>query len=284
MSKRNKGILVKKYSGDEEEFDAEHLHQVLLKAQASTADADRITSLIEQQLYPGIRTREIYRMAFRLLKDSKPSTAARYNLKRAIMELGPTGFPFESYVAALLQAQGYMVNVGVIVQGKCVKHELDVIAQKESEHFMIECKYHSQQGQACDVKIPLYVQSRFQDVLAVWQHIPQHKKKFHQGWVVTNTRLTVDAIQYGKCAGLRLWAWDYPYNEGLKDVIDETGLFPLTCLTTLTKREKEVLLAKRIVLCREICKHPDLLRELGVGPERTKKILSEGNELCQSLI
>lgn len=284
MRKHNQKILVRKYSGAEEQFDAERLRKALRRSQASQPDTDRIVGEIEAQLYPGIRTKEIYRTAFQLLKERTPSVAARYNLKRAIMELGPTGFPFENYVAELLKVQGFNVQVGVTVQGKCVTHEIDVIAQKGNEHFMIECKYHNQHGQITDVKVALYINARFQDVAAEWRKMPGHADKFHQGWVVTNTRLTSDALQYGSCAGLRLWAWDYPNGKGLKDVIDQTGLYPLTCLTTLSTREKEALLAKRIVLCMELCHQPELLRQLSISAERLEKILAEGHDLCHTLI
>lgn len=283
MNRHNHKILVRKYSGAEEAFDAERLRKTLRRSRASEADIESVVQSVEAQLYPGIRTKEIYRIAFAQLKKQVPSTAARYNLKRAIMELGPTGFPFESYVAELLKAQGYKVQVGVIIQGQCVKHEIDVIAERDNEHFMIECKYHNQLGQVCDVKIPLYIHSRFMDVQATWQKIPGHAEKFHQGWVITNTRLTTDAIQYGTCAGLNLWSWDYPAGKGLKDVIDRIGLYPITALTSLSASEKGMLLARRIVLCKELCNHPETLVRIGISGQRIENVLVEGRELCEAL-
>ena len=129
-----------------------------------------------------------------------------------------------------------------------MRHEIDVIAEKENNHIMIECKYHNLPGTICDVKIPLYINSRFKDVEASWIQLPGHDKKFHQGWVVTNTRFTQDAIQYGTCAGLKLIGWDYPNGEGIRSKIDTLGLYPITCLTKLSKFEKQQLLEKRIVL------------------------------------
>lgn len=281
---RHTSILVRKYSGIEEPFNAETLRKALLKSGAHEEVAAKIVATIEQQLYPGISTREIYKVAYRLLKQNARPTAARFNLKRAIMELGPTGFPFENFIGELLKTQGYKVHVGVIVQGKCVKHEVDVIAEKDNEHFMIECKFHNRVGECSDVKIPLYVHSRFLDVAAEWKNLPGHSDKVRQGWVVTNTRLSDDAIQYGSCAGLRLWSWDYPHGKGIKDFIDQTGLYPLTCLTTLTKHEKAALLSQRVVLCQELCQQPQLLQQLGISAERSARILKEGNELCQTLI
>ena len=147
---------------------------------------------------------------------------------------------------------------------------------------MIECKYHSDQGRTCNVKIPLYIQSRFLDVEKQWQKQPGHQMKFHQGWVYTNTRLTTDAIQYGTCMGLGLVSWDYPRENGLKDRIDQSGLHPLTALTTLTRAEKTKLLDEGIVLCKELHESPKLLEKIGVPKSRHKNILIDSSELCKT--
>ena len=131
-------------------------------------------------------------------------------------------------------------------------HEVDVEAEKEDKHFMIECKFHSDQARKCDVKIPLYIHSRFEDIRQQWAKQPGHHQRFHQGWLVTNTRFTTDAIEYGTCVGLNLISWDYPKHGSLKERIDVSGLYPLTCLTTLTRREKQALLDQDVVLARDL--------------------------------
>jgi Holliday junction resolvase-like predicted endonuclease len=225
-------------------------------------------------------TKEIYQMAFKMLKGKSRVSASRYKLKKAIMELGPTGFPFEKFAGAVLKNEGFITRVGVIVQGKCVQHEVDVVAEKDDKHYMVECKYHSAQGRFCSVKIPLYIQSRFLDIESHWEKQKGHETKFHLGWVFTNTRFTSDAIQYAKCAGLMLLSWDYPKDNSLKKRIDRSGLHPLTSLTTLTKKEKSKLLEKGIVLCKEVSDHKELLEEIGIPKSRHKKILADCLELC----
>ena len=181
-----------------------------------------------------------------------------------------------------MEHEGFDAKVGVIVQGNCVQHEVDVIAQKENKHFMIECKYHSDQGRFCNVKIPLYIQSRFLDVQKQWEKQESHKNKSHQGGVYTNTRFTTDAMQYGNCVGLMLTSWDYPKGRALKDRIDKAGLHPLTSLTTITKSEKSKLLEQEIVLCREIKDNPDVLKKVGIDGARRKKILADSQSLCET--
>lgn len=283
MNKENK-ISITKASGEIVAFSVDRLKHSLEKSGANESEIERIIKEISSKLYEGIATKKIYRIAFNLLKESSRPLAAKYHLKQAIMELGPSGYPFEKFIGEILKNQGYSVKVGEIVQGKCVNHEIDVIAEKDQHHFMIECKYHNQLGTFSDVKVPLYIQARFKDVEAQWLKLPGHGTTFHQGWVVTNTRFSSDAIQYGNCAGLKLLGWDYPLKDSLKDLIDKLGLYPITCLTTLTKIEKQRILDKKIVLCKEIVDNEKLLVQADVNPTRIKVVMEEANQLCQHLV
>ncbi|EIA07312.1 ATP cone domain-containing protein [Flavobacterium frigoris] len=273
-------INIVKHSGDIVPFDVEKLITSLKRSQANEELIQQIVQQVNASLYEGITTKQIYKMAFKMLKGKSPVSASRYKLKKALMELGPSGFPFEKLIGKLLSHEGYETKVGVIVEGNCVQHEIDVIAQKDNDHYMIECKYHSDQGRFCNVKIPLYIQSRFLDVEKQWKKQQGHNTKLHKGWVYTNTRLTTDAIQYGTCVGLGLASWDYPKGNGLKERIDKSGLHPLTALTTLTKAEKRKLLDKNIVLCKEIYENSYLLEEIGIDKIRQKKILDDSLQLC----
>ena len=279
-----KNINIRKASGKIVPFSVQKLTASMQRAGANKTDVSFIVDEVSKKLYEGISSKEIYRIAFGLLKKAVKPVAAKYKLKQAIMELGPSGFPFEKYIAAILEYQGYSVKVGQIVKGNCVNHEIDVIAEKGEQHFMVECKYHNQLGTSSDVKIPLYIYGRFKDVELAWLNIPGHGTKFHQGWVVTNTKFTTDAIQYGDCVGLKLIGWDYPAKENLKNLIDTMGLYPVTCLTTLRKSEKLFLLSNKIVLCKEICNNPGWLSSAGISPERINGILEEGSALCKNLI
>lgn len=277
---KDKSITVTKASGERDVFKVDKLRRSLKHSGAGDEVIEHIVMDITSSLHDGITTQEIYKRAFALLRKNSRSTAARYKLKNAIMELGPSGYPFERFVAKILEHQGFRTKVGIIVQGHCVQHEVDVVAEKEDKHFMVECKHHSEQGGQCNVKIPLYIHSRFRDVEQQWKSHPGHETMFHQGWLYTNTRFTGDAIRYGNCAGLMLIGWDHPANGSMKEQIDISGLHPLTCLTTLTKDEKNTLLAGNKVLCMELCDQPGLLSPMGISETRQRAILKEAHELC----
>lgn len=274
-------IYITKASGEKSRFSEEKLRASLKRAGANHDQVNYIIKEITANLYEGMSTKKIYGMAFKMLREGSRHMAARYHLKQAIMELGPSGFPFEKYIAEILNCKNYKTETGQVLQGKCVTHEIDVIAQKDSEVYLIECKYHNQAGKFTDVQVPLYIQSRFRDVEYELLKNKQYADKILRPWVVTNTRFSIDALRYGTCMGMNLLAWDYPVNYGLKEQIDELGLYPLTCLTSLTKSEKQLLLDRRIVLCREIHNNRQLLESLGIKPNRISTIMMEAEQLCE---
>ena len=275
-------IEVIKYSGEKVKFSLEKLRTSLKRTGAKNIIVDQILNTVRDELYQGISTKEIYNRAFALLKKKESYLASKYKLKKAIYELGPTGFPFEKFVSAVLKYSGYETEVSKILQGKCVSHEIDVIAHKNDETTVIECKFHSDQGLNCNVKIPLYINSRYLDVKTHWDSNPKNNTKLTQGWVVTNTRFTEDALQYGNCCGLYLLSWDYPKDNGLKDRIDRLRLYPITVSTLLTNREKQFLLSRDVVLCRELIGDVFYLDHLGISEVRKDKILKEIKHLCNS--
>ena len=268
-------IEIIKASGKKVPFQADKLQRSLLKAGADPGLAGEIVAEVSSRLFPGVSTRRIHQLAFRMLRQHQSHLAAKYDLKKAMLEMGPSGFPFEIYTGELFKAAGCLVRLDQMMEGFCVRHEVDVIARAGSRLHIMECKYHNQRGLICDVKIPLYIHARFQDTARKSDPALQL-----QGWVITNTKFSEDATTYGTCAGLRLLSWNYPANRGLGEIIDTSGLYPLTCLTTLSRKEKSSLLDKKIVLSSQIASNPGLLREAGIGPEAQPKILEEIRKLC----
>ncbi|GMN11762.1 hypothetical protein MTsPCn9_29450 [Croceitalea sp. MTPC9] len=274
-------IEIIKSSGEKAKFSLEKLRNSLKHSGADPDLVERIVKKVWYELYDGISTNEIYNRAFALLKKKKSVFASKYKLKKAIYELGPTGFPFEKFISALLQYSGYLVRTNSIMHGHCVSHEIDVMAEKNGSVTVIECKFHGEEGRNCNVKIPLYIHSRYNDVKTYWALKKKETKTLDLGWVVTNTRFTHDAIQYGKCAGLYLLSWDYPFEDGLKDRIDRLGLYPITVSTILSNREKQFLLSRDVVLCRQLLKDKFFLDHLGISHARKEKIVNEIEGLCR---
>jgi Holliday junction resolvase-like predicted endonuclease len=270
----HKKISVVKASGQTVLFNKHKLESSLRRSGANTAVVEEILSEVSAMLYNGITTKKIYKRAFSILKRRNNSTAARYKLKKALLELGPEGFAFEILVAELLKYQGYTTKVSEILQGKCVTHEIDVVAEKENEILLVECKFHNDAKRICNVKVPLYIHSRFRDIE---NQIANQKgeSKNYKCLIATNTRFSVDAKQYASCVGLQTLSWDSPFDNNLKDLIDKSGLHPITCLTKMTKAEKQQLLGMGNVLCSDVANTPNVLESISMSPARRAHVLNE---------
>ncbi|MFA9370749.1 MAG: restriction endonuclease [Labilibaculum antarcticum] len=273
-------ILVKKASGDEEPFEIDKLERSLQNAGASTFAIEKILLNIKEWIFTGVTTKQIYSRAFSVLRREESSSAMRYRLKKAIMELGPTGYPFEQFIGQLFKKQGFDIEVGVVVDGVCVTHEMDVIATHKNTQHLVECKYHKDQGKHVSVQVPLYVRSRVNDIIDKRKNMPEYQGLSFTGWVVTNTRFSDDSIQYGIGSGLNLLAWDYPRNKGLKETIEELRLYPVTILHTLTKKQKQELMDKGILTCLQLKENSHLLDSFALSLKKQKALQNELKHIC----
>lgn len=269
-------ILITKADGERVPFDPVKLERSLTSAGASSTSRARILAKIMHELKPLETTEDIYRRAFELLKSEEQlAVAARYSVKRAIFALGPSGFPFEQFLGEILRAHGWSVQTDLMLMGRCAPHEVDVLAQKDGHRVGIEAKFHNEPGGKTDIKDALYVHARYEDL----KQSPVASSRVDEGWLVTNTVFTRNAIRYARCSNLTILGWDYPTNRGLMYMIESAKVHPLTALTTLSEGEKRRLLENRIVLCKSI-QTPHLLQEYGVAPARIPQVLEEAQRLC----
>jgi hypothetical protein len=266
-------IKITKANGDIVPFEGHKIVDAMMRSGASRSEAEKVLSLVLKQIDDGISTAKIYRIAQNYLRQVSGYAAGRYRLKKAVFDLGPGGYPFEKFVARLLDFKGYKTSLNIIEKGRCVNHELDIVAENDYEKIMIECKFHRDKGNKNDIKIPLYIQSRFIDMKFRWES--EGEKRNIQGMIVTNTRFSTDAEDYGKCVGLKLVSWDYPHGNSLRDWIDESGYHPITSLDSLSTGQKSYLMEKGIVLCLDLIDKESLLKNIGMNESKARKVLEE---------
>lgn len=267
-------ITVTKATGEKEEFSEEKVRNSIRRTGIPDSIQDLVVNHVKEKLHDNIKTSEIYHHISEFLdKSSTPFARSKYRLKHAIMEFGPTGYPFEDFVAELLKTQGYKTDLRQILDGKCVKHEIDIIAEKDGKKSMIECKFHNSTGVHTQVHVSLYTKARFDDL--------KEKHSLNDVWLVTNTRMTTDALDYAKCNNLKVMSWNYPPNESLRDLIENSGLHPITALTTISRKQKQELVNNHYVLCRYIAKDPNALSILNLPDDKKKKILEEAQYVCK---
>ena len=273
-------VYVKKANGVLEPFDQEKLVGSLDRAGVDKKTINEIVGHVLSELQNGITTGEIYAHAFEMLNRNSRVHAITYSLRRALSELGPNGFPFEKFISEILKEKGYNVLTDQIVQGRCVAHEMDVVAWNDKELIMIEAKFHNEFGLKSDVKVALYVKARFDDLKTVTFNYGGKDRQLTDGWLVTNTKFTEQAIAYGACTGLTMIGWNYPLKGNLLHLIEDSRLHPFTCLATLTTNHKKKLLDLGVILCRDISRNPKILNEIGLSADEIKNVMAEIDNVC----
>ena len=264
-----------KADGSKEEFDPVRLVTSLRRSGAGEHAAERIAESITRTVVLGATSREIYSRAFALLRREARPIAARYALRRALLELGPTGHPFEDFISRLFRAEGWHVETRKIIRGKCVSHEVDLYASHPDEKTYVaaELKYHNDPGYKTDLKNALYVKSRFDDIFACDPAV--RACPLNRGILITNTKFTSEAIAYAECAGVELLGWMYPINDSLFMRMNRAKVYPITTVTGLTHAEKSILLENGIVSVDEIMHDRRALDPLHLSSERVGELLAE---------
>lgn len=267
--------VIIKADGAQEAFDPVRLIASLRRSGAGEHAAERIANIITGTIVPGATSKEIYARAFALLRKEARPVAARYALRRALLELGPTGHPFEDFISHLFKAEGWQVETRKMIRGKCVSHEVDFYASHpEQKTFLAaELKYHNDPGYKTDLKVALYVKSRFDDIFACDPSM--RACPIDRGLLVTNTKFTSEAIAYAECAGVELLGWSYPASDNLFMHMSRASIYPITAVTGLSQAEKRLLLENGVIAVDQIMQDRRLFDPLHLSSERVGELLAE---------
>ncbi|MBI2042622.1 MAG: hypothetical protein HYT21_02690 [Candidatus Nealsonbacteria bacterium] len=240
--------------GEKEPFSQKKLYRSAKRAGASDTAARTIAGTIAKEIYPGIKTAEIFRKIKGLLRKEAPVIALKFNIKDGMRKLGPTGFPFEKYTGEILSNLGYEVKINQFLPGRCVRsYEIDFVAKKEKEIYVGECKYRRYFGDRVHSQEALANYARFLDISNGSYFKSDRGKGFIlKPMLVTNTKFSGRALDYCRCAGVELLGWNYPENNGLEHIIDEEKLYPITILPSLKPYLKDIFAKEKTMLVRDL--------------------------------
>jgi len=275
-------LFIRKADGSAEVFKEEKLIRSLERAGASKEDVDDIVAHVRTEISTDVTSDQVFRHAFEILKRKGGAVAAKYSLRRAIALLGPSGFPFEKFMSKVLAEHGYTSKTNIIVHGHCAEHEIDIVAENEKKVLFIESKFHNNPSVKSDMKVALYVQARHDDL--VKNNFDNYGADGRECvfWLMTNTKFTSNSIEYAECAGLTMVGWSYPHTGNLRELVEKSGLQPVTCLTSLTDDHKKFLLDNDIVLCKTLQEKPTILTDAGLDAVSSLHVQEEIKALNES--
>lgn len=276
-------LQVRKFSGDLVPFEADKLLKSLLKSGASPREAQFIFDQVIKSVDEGTSTKLIYKIAHRELKKMSGAHATRYNIKQGLLALGPTGYVFEQFIARLFAQMGFKVQTNIIVKGACVSHEIDVFLEKDAHQGFIECKFSNRDNAKVDVKVPLYVKARWDDVrqctLADNNTV---KMAYSSCWLVSNQRFSADAKNYAACIGMQWLGWDKDAANSLAFYVDKFKTYPITSLTTLTQAEKMKAIEARIICVQDVVSNWVIFDKMKLSKSRLRKLEDEIHALLKT--
>ncbi|PID83516.1 hypothetical protein CSB11_00910 [Candidatus Campbellbacteria bacterium] len=252
-----KKIIVKKKGGEKERFNETKLRNSLRNSGVSKKIEDEILASIKNNIKKDkdgvVESTKIYKISKDVLKEKADKKIfLRYNLTSAISKLGPEGFAFEKFISLVFKSYGYgPVYVGKKINGKCVVHEMDIVAQRGKDLVTAELKFHNSRTKKTDLKVALYMKSRFDDIL----NSNYYKNNNPIQLIITNTKFTDNAKKYSNCAGVGVLSWNYPEKDNLHDFILKSKIHPITALETISQKAKQYFLLRKIVSIEELQKN-----------------------------
>lgn len=272
-------VQIIKSTGAVVEFNPDKIRATLRRAGTKAETIEKVLAAVETQLRDGMSTRELFGILKHELRRADHPAAQRYNLRSGLLRLGPAGFRFEQYVAAVLAAYQYETEIPAEeLSGLCVNHEIDVIAKKDGRAVMIEAKFRNHFGDVVNLKDTMATWARWVDLVDGSK--AGKCPPFDEAWIVTNGRFTDRAQQFGVCKGMHLIGWSSTEHSFAR-LVDHANLYPVTVLDYLRNYEIERLSQHNLMLCSDIARRnpEEIAAQLGMEPVRLARIVGDCREI-----
>lgn len=278
-----KKVYVINSRGEKEPFSFQKVFRSARRAGASQNLAFAIAKKIEEEVYPGVKTSDIFKKVKRLLQKEDLRAGLRFSLREAIRRLGPNGFPFEKYIGEIFSEMGYDVSLNLYLKGRCARYEIDFLAKKEDLIYVGECKYRINQGERIDLKVALETWARFLDLKE--GYLKQFSDCQIRPILVTNAKFTNQVIHYAKCMGeIDLLGWRYPKPKGLEYLIESQKLYPITILPSFRSIFMEVFGREKLMLAGDVLtlSKKNLIQKTGLPLSKIEILIKEAKTLLKS--
>jgi hypothetical protein len=282
MTIKQKDKIIEKVSGKKVYFNPSKLCSSIVLAGANKKQAEKICEMVDAKIKPGMTTSSVFRNTLRALVKEDLDIAVRYSIKRGVDALGPDGFLFEKFIEALLRLDGYHTQKNQMMSGRCVEHEIDVLAWKDRNYYIIEAKFRNDSSGTTHINQVMYADARMKDIASNKINNKDGSRHFHT-WVITNATFTEHAQKFARCAGVRLTGWNYPNKDSLQSIIVRTKAYPVTVLPSLSRDAREKLTKYGLVLAQDILPYTKetLIRDFGIAPQTAAKIQKEVAQLLK---
>ena len=266
-----KNVHVIKADGRRERFQPDKIINTCLRAGLERDQAEEVLKKVVKKAYDNISTQALYKIVLEELRATEPTSSYFYSMRDAIANLDSESF--ELYAKKILEAYGYECKWNVLIHGACVEHQVDIIAEREHEIMLVECKRHYNPHRFSGLNVALQVHARMEDINDGFE-LKKNKIRFTNAWVFTNTKFSDHAIAYSQCKNMRMTGWKYPEKASLEDMVNNKRLLPVTVLD-MPADAKRSLLAKRIITVQDF---------LATSPTKLKSLTKMNDSAVRQLL
>jgi hypothetical protein len=217
------------------------------------------------------------------MRKYRPDVGHLYDLKQGLSLMEPKP-EFELFIQVLLAHTGFEVTPNRVLRGKCVEHEVDGIAKKDGVTYFVEVKHHFSYHALTGLDESRIAWAVLEDVTDAFI-AGLTDLRIDRAVIVTNTRYSEHAIQYGKCKKIIQIGWTSPENFGLRDAIEENKLYPLSCLRKVSVEARLRLVNSGIVLIKQLLNQDALTieRKTGLPQINVQSIMEKAKHSANTL-
>lgn len=274
-------LRVRKADGRLEPFHRWKVVRTCLRLKVPRGEVERIAEEILKEAYDGIPTQKILELIYEKVGRVRPALKHALDLREAISRLRPKP-DFEEFMRKVLSKMGYRVEGNIILEGRCVEHEVDGVAVKGEEVLLLEVKHHVNPHTYTGVSVFLEVWAELQDLIE-GHRLGLHEYSFTNALIACNTKISAHAERYARCKGLKHIGWRYPRAMALEDIIEGHQLYPVTMLKGLGDRELERLGDAGLIVLKDLLNldAEKLAHIIGVKAEDAEDILLKAKSLLK---
>lgn len=264
--------LIKKQDGRIEEFDPQRVLKICKRIGVEEKLAKEVLKKVERTIKDYDDTNKIAK----IIQESLPlKQSILYGLRDGVAALQPE--KFELYVKEVLNAHGYLCIWNMIIPGKYVEHQVDIVATKGDEMFLVECKHHANSHRDCGLGEVLQVQARLEDIRDGYKE-KINRNDFKKAWLITNTKFSEHAKRYAAGKEIILSGWRYKIGNSLNELIQKKKVFPVTVLG-LTPQLISFCMQENILTIQQFRGNKEL-----IGNKFNQKILNDAMSQIEELI
>ena len=218
--------FITKADGTKESFDKSKIIKTCMNADIDEGIANEIADYIDRILPDGSSTHKVHALVMEELDKRQVKNSALVQLRDAIADIDSKNF--EIYTKKILEAEGWKCKWNIIMQGACVDHQIDVLAQKDDDVFIVECKRHFNPHRFFGLYVSLQEKARMDDIIDGFA-AGKSNVKVTGSWIFTNAKFSEHAHIYCKAKNIRMTGWKTG-EFGIEFLIKKHNSYPVTIL------------------------------------------------------